>query len=67
MTNLPLIIRFVLDKTNQNTRHLYSLCFSRAYDNKWLENLDRLLKYELLLNDYTLKSVNSQLYSWWYK
>ena len=65
MTTSPLIIRFLLDKTNQNTRHLYSLCFSRVYNNKWLEKLDILLKYEILLDDYLLKFVNSKLYLWW--
>jgi len=62
--DLESITRFLLDKTNQNTRHLFSLCFSQAYNN-WFEKLEALIKSETLLNDYILKLIDSKLYLWW--
>lgn len=58
------ITRFLLDKTNPNTQHLYSLHFSRAC-RSWSERLDLLIKSETLLNDYKLKSTGSNLHLWW--
>jgi hypothetical protein len=58
------IVRFLLDKTNPNTCHLFSLCFSRAWTNKF-ERLNTLIKSETLLDDYILKLVRSKIYLWW--
>ena len=58
------ITRFLLDKTNPNTRHLCSLCFTRACRN-WPERLRLLIDSDTLLTDYILKLVDSNLYLWW--
>jgi hypothetical protein len=61
---LESILRFLLDRTNQRTSHLCSLCFSRVY-NDCLEKAVMLIKSEALLNDYTLKKIAWKLYLWW--
>ena len=61
---LESILRFLLDRTNQHTRHLYSLCFSRVH-NDCFEKVAKLIKFEGLLNDYTLKKLAWKLYLWW--
>ena len=58
------ITRFLLDKTNPNTRHLCLLCFPRASTVGW-KRLDKLVKSETLLDDYTLRWTRSKLYLWW--
>jgi hypothetical protein len=58
---LESILRFLLDRPNQ---HLCSLCFSRVY-NDCFEKVDKLIKSEALLNDYTLKKIAWKLYLWW--
>jgi hypothetical protein len=62
--NLDSITRFLLNKTNPNTRRLCLLCFSRATSN-WLDKLDSLISSETLIDDYTLNLVNSKLYICW--
>jgi hypothetical protein len=62
--DLESIVRFLLDRTNANTGHLCLLCFSRAWNN-WCDKLDQLIKSETLLNDYTLKQIDWNLYLWW--
>ena len=57
------IIRFILDKTNPNTRHLFSLCFSRM-NNKWLNKSKLFIESETLLDNYLLKIVNQELHLW---
>jgi len=61
---LESILRFLLDRTNQHTSHLCSLCFSRVY-NDCFKKVDNLIKSEALLNDYTLKKIAWKLYLWW--
>lgn len=63
-TNLESITQFLLDKTNENTRHLCSLCFLTVCDSS-LEQLDTFIKSESLLDDYTLKLANYKLYLSW--
>jgi hypothetical protein len=63
-SNLESVVRFLLDRTNENTRHLYLLCFSRVWNN-WCDKLDQLIKSETLLNDYSLKQIDWNLYLWW--
>lgn len=52
------ITRFLLNKDNQNTRQLCSLCFREIYKTLFLP-LEKLIKSENLLNDYILKLINS--------
>lgn len=63
-TYMELITRFLLDKTNQNTRHLCSLCFSSGPIDRF-ERLNTLMQSERLLDDYSLKQINNKLYLWW--
>ena len=58
------IIRFLLDRSNPNTSHL-CLLYIRRHAMFWYEKLDHLLKSEQLLDDYTLKLADSELYLWW--
>lgn len=58
------IIRFLLDKTNYNTHHLCSLCFTKAY-NSCFKKVEKLIKSEILLNNYTLKLIGYKAYIWW--
>ncbi len=60
-TLLERITRFLLDKTNQNTRYLCSICFSSSWNNP-LEKLDTLIKSEILLDDYILKLIDGEIY-----
>jgi hypothetical protein len=62
--NLQSIARFLLSKSNENTRHLSLLCISKQR-NDMMEELKSLLESENLLDDYTLKVINRKLYLWW--
>jgi hypothetical protein len=62
--DLEPITQFLLNKTNQNARHLCSVCFSRACNN-WLEKVDTIIKSETTLDDYMLKQVRWKLNLWW--
>ena len=64
VTYLESIIRFLLDRTNVNTRHLYSLCFSPVWHSR-MDKVDRVLKCEALLTDYTSKLIDNHLHLWW--
>jgi len=55
---------FLLDKQNEHTRHLCSLRFTSA-SKIWIKRLDRLLRSQLLIRNYTLKMFNRQLYLSW--
>jgi hypothetical protein len=62
--NLEPITRFLLDKTNRNTRHLCSLCLSQV-NRDCFEELETLINSETLLDDYTSKRIGGNLYLWW--
>ena len=64
MEDMELMIRFLLDGTNQNTSHLISLCFSGA-TLVYFRNLDALVKSEILPRDCMLKHGDSKLHLWW--
>jgi hypothetical protein len=64
MKDLEPITGFLLERTNQNTSHLFSLCFLRACSS-WYAKLNTLIKSEILLDDYMLKLVGTKLYLWW--
>ncbi|CAF3892964.1 unnamed protein product [Adineta steineri] len=62
--NLESCVRFLLEKTNQNTNHLCSLSILSA--NKiWYTRLRTLIESETLLDDYMLKMIDWNLYLWW--
>ena len=58
------IIRFLISRTNPNTSHLCALCI-RISGKFWYKRLDHLLESERLLDDYTLRMIDSELYLWW--
>ncbi|CAF4515039.1 unnamed protein product [Rotaria sp. Silwood2] len=64
MTDIESITRFLLNKTNQNTRYLCLLCFSGTPVNA-VQRLDILMKSERLLYDYLLRKIDCILYLWW--
>jgi hypothetical protein len=64
MKDMESLIRLLLEKSQQNTCHMFSLCFSRATKH-WYQKLEALIKSETLLDDYMLKLVGSELYLWW--
>jgi hypothetical protein len=62
--NLQSIARFLLSKSNDNTRYLSLLCISKQR-NDMMEELKSLLESENLLDDYTIKVINRKLHLWW--
>ncbi|CAF4160252.1 unnamed protein product [Rotaria sordida] len=62
--DLQPIARFLLSKSNNNTRYLSSLCISKQR-NDLMTILKTLIKSKKLLHDYTLKVINRKLYLWW--
>ncbi|CAF3703632.1 unnamed protein product [Rotaria sp. Silwood1] len=62
--DLQPIARFLLSKSNNNTRYLSSLCISKQR-NDLMIILKTLIKSKKLLHDYTLKVINRKLYLWW--
>ncbi|CAF4584884.1 unnamed protein product, partial [Rotaria sp. Silwood2] len=62
--DLQPIARFLLSKSNNNTRYLSSLCISKQRHDLMII-LENLIKLKHLLRDYTLKVINRKLYLWW--
>jgi len=62
--DLQSIARFLLSKSNKNTRYLSSLCISKQHHDL-MTILKNLIKSKKLLHDYTLKVINRKLYLWW--
>ncbi|CAF3622400.1 unnamed protein product [Adineta steineri] len=62
--DLESCVRFLLEKTNRNTSHLYSLRLLWV-DTIWLARLETLIVSDMFLDDYTLKMMNKDLYLWW--
>jgi len=58
------IIRYLLSKNNHETRHLLFLCISRI-PKICLREINMLIKQEKLLDDYSIKFINHDLYLWW--
>ncbi len=58
------IIRFLLSKTNDKTRHLFFLCIPET-PKIYLRKLNMLIKSENLLDSYLIKFVHHNLYLWW--
>ncbi|CAF4737224.1 unnamed protein product, partial [Rotaria sp. Silwood2] len=57
------IKRYLLSKINNKTRHLFFLCIS-GVPKICLKELNLLIKSENLLNDYSMRFINSDLYLW---
>ena len=64
LKDLETIIRFLLEGINQNTDHLHSLCLLYA-SASYLQNVERLIEFWTVLDDYILKTVDRKLYLWW--
>ena len=58
------ILRFLLDRTNPNTRYLCLLCIEGLVT-VWWDILNHLLKSKSILDDYTLKLTALEIYLWW--
>ncbi|CAF1134906.1 unnamed protein product [Rotaria sordida] len=61
---IELIIRFLLSKNNHQIYHLYYLCILEI-PKIYLKKLNMLIKLENLLDDYSIKLINRDLYLWW--
>jgi hypothetical protein len=62
--DLEPIARFLLSKSNNNTRYLSSLCISKQR-NDLVTILKSSIKSKKLLRDYVIKVINRKLYLWW--
>lgn len=62
--SLESILRFISDKTNHNTRHLFSLTFFDI-ERKCLNKPKHLIKSEKLLDNYSLMAIDRRVYLWW--
>jgi hypothetical protein len=58
------IVRFLLSKTNHQTRHLFFLCISEI-PKRCLKELNMLIQSHNLLENYSMKFVNRDLFLWW--
>jgi hypothetical protein len=67
--NFESIARFLLSNANSNTWHLSSLCIPEdryaSMSNSFMKKLRILIESEKLLDDYTLKTINREVYLWW--
>ncbi|CAF4187706.1 unnamed protein product [Rotaria sordida] len=62
--DIELIIRFLFSKNNHQTHYLYYLCILEI-PKIYLKKLNMLIKSENLLDDYSIKFINRDLYLWW--
>jgi len=58
------IVRYLFTNNNNKTCHLFFLCISQI-PKICLREINMLIKYEKLLDDYFIKFVNRDLYLWW--
>lgn len=58
------ILRFLLSKTNENTRQLFSLCIVDLPE-KLFESNEHLLESDRLVDDYSFRFIDNKLYLWW--
>jgi hypothetical protein len=56
--------RFLLAKSNSNTRYLSLLCISYIHTDFAIQ-LKNLIELEKLLHDYTMKVIDEKVYLWW--
>ncbi|CAF1320859.1 unnamed protein product [Adineta steineri] len=59
------LMKLILSKTNNNNRHLSSLCFFIKKTDETEENLKMAIKHDELLDDYMVGCVDKKLYIWW--
>jgi hypothetical protein len=62
--DLESIVRFLLSKSNNNTRHLSLLCLSKQFKDL-MKKLNILIESEELLDGYTIKVFKRNIYLWW--
>jgi hypothetical protein len=62
--SLELILRFIFDKTNHNTRHLFSLIFFNI-EHKCRDKPELLIKSEKLIENYLIMAIHRRVYLWW--
>jgi hypothetical protein len=55
---------FLLSKSSNDNRHLFSLCISYPHEDL-MERLKIMIESENLLHDYILKIIDRKLYLWW--
>lgn len=58
------ILRFLLSKTDENIRHLFSLCFLDLSE-ELVQSLEFLLESEGLFDDYSFSFFDNKLFLWW--
>jgi len=58
------ILRFLLSKTDENMRHLFSLCFLDLAE-ELVQSLEFLLESEGLFDDYSFRFFDNKLFLWW--
>ncbi|CAF4332550.1 unnamed protein product, partial [Adineta steineri] len=61
---LKSLMKLILSKTNNNNRHLSSLCFIEEAD-ETKENLKMVIKNDKLLDDYMVECIDKKVYVWW--
>ncbi|CAF3532321.1 unnamed protein product [Rotaria sp. Silwood1] len=61
---LESIMRFILLKTKHNIQYLYSICIKNTRKSM-IGILKTLIESEELLDNYLIKSIDSDLYLWW--
>ncbi|CAF1516079.1 unnamed protein product, partial [Rotaria sordida] len=62
--DIELIIRFLFSENNHQTHYLYYLCILEI-PKIYLKKLNMLIKSENLLDHYSIKFINRDLYLWW--
>ncbi|CAF1570093.1 unnamed protein product [Adineta steineri] len=57
------LIKLILSKTNNNNRHLSSLCISKETD-ETEETLKMVIKNDKLIDDYMVECIDNKVYVW---
>ncbi|CAF4429501.1 unnamed protein product, partial [Adineta steineri] len=57
------LIKLILPKTNNNNRHLSSLCISKETDGTE-ETLKMVIKNDKLIDDYMVECIDNKVYVW---
>ncbi|CAF4374053.1 unnamed protein product, partial [Adineta steineri] len=57
------LIRLILSKTNNDNRHLSSLCISKEID-ETKETLKMVIENDKLLDDYMVECIDNKVYLW---
>ncbi|CAF1472897.1 unnamed protein product, partial [Adineta steineri] len=57
------LIKLILSKTNNNNRHLSSLCISKETD-ETVETLKMVIENDKLIDDYMVECIDNKVYVW---